>query len=184
MGIPSAFKLRIEACIAWPSRVHKPVLGSLPSPWQTFADQWLAICLVGQSFQNKKPLEKTQKLGRPWHTLCSLAVVHGRLALIHLGDVAKIEAWILRDLIYIFSRAVKRGHKPREPELLELMRAADLPIPSAPSSTESLVSPTGILPVIYSCYVVQITSKRFQKPIANHQCHLFFVTPWHWNENR
>lgn len=47
----------------------------------------------------------------------------------------KFEAWILRDLTYIFSRAVKRGHRPREDEFLSLMKAADLPIP--PPSTRS-----------------------------------------------
>jgi hypothetical protein len=45
------------------------------------------------------------------------------------GDVIKVEAWLLRDLAYIFARAARRGHRPREDEMLELMRAADIPIP-------------------------------------------------------
>ena len=54
----------------------------------------------------------------------------------HLGDSMKFEAWILRDLTYMFSRAVKRGHRPREDQFIILMNAADLPIPP-PSSRSS-----------------------------------------------
>lgn len=47
----------------------------------------------------------------------------------------QIEGWILRSLVYCASRAIKRGHRPKEPEIRQLMTLADIPIP--------LVSPRG-----------------------------------------
>ena len=46
-----------------------------------------------------------------------------------LGDTIKVEAWLLRDLVYCFSRAIKRGHRPREEEFIALMKSGDIPIP-------------------------------------------------------
>ena len=53
------------------------------------------------------------------------------------GDAIKMEAWLLRDMVYFFSRAAKRGHRPREPEMQVLMRAADIPIPEYVSRRSS-----------------------------------------------
>ena len=46
------------------------------------------------------------------------------------GQEVRIEAWIVRSLVYVASRAIKRGHRPKEPELRDLMSAVDIPIPT------------------------------------------------------
>ena len=58
----------------------------------------------------------------------------------NLGDAIKVEAWLLRDLVYVFSRAAKRGHRPREDEMLTLMRAAEIPIPDIMRRSTSSLS--------------------------------------------
>ena len=62
----------------------------------------------------------------------------------NLGAIIQTEAWILRSLVFIFSRAAKRGHRPREPQMIQLMIAAEVPVPdpSPPrrSQTASTVS--------------------------------------------
>lgn len=45
------------------------------------------------------------------------------------GDAVKVEAWILRDLTYCFSRAIKRGHRPREEEFIQLMESSGIDVP-------------------------------------------------------
>ena len=55
----------------------------------------------------------------------------------NLGDAIKVEAWLLRDMVYLFSRAAKRGHRPRESEMITLMQAAEIPIPEYRSRTSS-----------------------------------------------
>ena len=45
------------------------------------------------------------------------------------GETVKIEAWIIKRLVYIFARLAKRGHRPRQPALRELMEIAGLPVP-------------------------------------------------------
>ena len=54
----------------------------------------------------------------------------------------KAKARFLRKLVYLFARAARWGHRPREPEFRELMRAADLVVRemSASSSCDSLGS--------------------------------------------
>ena len=47
-----------------------------------------------------------------------------------LGDTIKVEAWLLQDLVYCFSRAIKRGRWPREEEFIALMKSGDIPEPS------------------------------------------------------
>lgn len=51
------------------------------------------------------------------------------------------ESWILRNMVYTFSRATKRGHRPREPEFLKLMEAAGLPIPDPSPHRSGSTSP-------------------------------------------
>ena len=50
------------------------------------------------------------------------------------GELIKTEAWLVRSLVYCFSRAASRGHRPREREIRELMELADIPVPDAPQS--------------------------------------------------
>lgn len=57
-----------------------------------------------------------------------------------LGDQCKCEAWVLRDLIYAFARAARKGHRPREPEMIALMEAAGIPVPETPSRRSSASS--------------------------------------------
>lgn len=45
------------------------------------------------------------------------------------GEEVQTEAWIVRSLVYVASRAIKRGHRPKEPELHSIMEAADIPAP-------------------------------------------------------
>jgi|Cyp1metagenome_2_1107374.scaffolds.fasta_scaffold00077_9 hypothetical protein len=45
------------------------------------------------------------------------------------GETVKIEAWIIKRLVYIFARLAKRGHRPRQESLRELMEIAGLPVP-------------------------------------------------------
>ena len=60
-----------------------------------------------------------------------------KLRCFSLGHEVKSEAWIIRTMIYVFSRAVKRGHRPREPELVSLMANAGIPIPEKLSTGSS-----------------------------------------------
>ncbi|CAL1168530.1 unnamed protein product [Cladocopium goreaui] len=46
-----------------------------------------------------------------------------------LGRVVRAEAWILRKLVYLFNRAAKRGHRPREAGIRELMQVAGIDVP-------------------------------------------------------
>lgn len=41
----------------------------------------------------------------------------------------KGEAWILRKLVYQFNRVAKRGHRPREAGIRELMVIAGIDVP-------------------------------------------------------
>lgn len=45
------------------------------------------------------------------------------------GHVVKLESWILKRLVFIFARAARRGHRPRQAGLRELMTIAGIPIP-------------------------------------------------------
>ena len=61
-----------------------------------------------------------------------------------LGNVIQTESWILRDLTFIFARSAKRGHRRREPQLRDLMVAADIPVPMAsPRSSLSRAGSAG-----------------------------------------
>ena len=59
-----------------------------------------------------------------------------------LGDVVRVEAWIIRDLVYCFSRVIKRGHRPREEELVQLMESCGIPVPE-PSPGRRSSGPLG-----------------------------------------
>ena len=48
------------------------------------------------------------------------------------GDHVNAESWVLRNHVYLFSRATKRGHRPREQEFQQLMIAAGIPVPDTP----------------------------------------------------
>ena len=50
---------------------------------------------------------------------------------IGLGDVIRVEAWILRRLVFLFARVARRGHRPREHNIRLLMEAAGIPVPSS-----------------------------------------------------
>lgn len=41
----------------------------------------------------------------------------------------RIEAWIVRRLVYKFARIAKRGHRPRERNIRHLMEIAGIPVP-------------------------------------------------------
>lgn len=45
------------------------------------------------------------------------------------GRMVKAEAWILRKLVFLFNRTAKRGHRPREAGIRELMRIAGIDVP-------------------------------------------------------
>ena len=45
------------------------------------------------------------------------------------GKVVRVEAWIVRRLVYAFSRLAKRGHRPREANIRSLMERASIPVP-------------------------------------------------------
>lgn len=64
------------------------------------------------------------------------------------------EAWILRNLVFISSRAIKRGYRPKEIELRSIMEVAGVPIPEqrprglSGSALESILVP--IVPFVGS----------------------------------
>lgn len=68
----------------------------------------------------------------------------GYVYVINLGHVIQTESWILRALTFIFARSAKRGHRPREPQIRDLMVAADIPVPvSSPRSSLSSAGSAG-----------------------------------------
>ena len=53
------------------------------------------------------------------------------------GGALQTEGWILRSLVYCASRAIKRGHRPKEVEIRELMELAEIPVPEpSPRGTQ------------------------------------------------
>ena len=65
------------------------------------------------------------------------------VCMINLGHVIQTESWILRDLTFIFARTAKRGHRPREPQIRELMMAAEIPVPLASPRSMSSAGSSG-----------------------------------------
>lgn len=47
------------------------------------------------------------------------------------GKEIMAEACVIRNLVFVFARAARRGHRPREPQMRELMTAAGITVPDA-----------------------------------------------------
>ena len=56
-------------------------------------------------------------------------MVQGGFLVADLGRMVRAEAWILRKMVFLFNRAAKRGHRPREAGIRELMQVAGIDIP-------------------------------------------------------
>lgn len=56
------------------------------------------------------------------------------------GKVVRVEAWILRRLVYVFTRVARRGHRPREFCIRSLMEVANIPVPERTTSSSRSLS--------------------------------------------
>lgn len=56
------------------------------------------------------------------------------------GKVVRVEAWILRRLVYVFTRVARRGHRPREFSIRSLMEVANIPVPERTTSSSRSLS--------------------------------------------
>lgn len=113
----------------------------------------LVCALLGSLICHAKQYHKVLKsityfIRFPWNCFTSGAKVRG-------------EAHIIKKLVFIFARAVKRGHRPREAGIRELMQIAGIEVPdlsprSVPETLVSILSQICFPFVLVLCWTIII----------------------------
>ncbi len=78
------------------------------------------------------------------------------------GARVRGEAHVIKKLVFIFARAVKRGHRPREAGIRELMQVAGIEVPDlSPRSIPSSTTLASILSQICFPFVLVLCWKHY-----------------------